>query len=258
MDKAGSLGMRIHQGLSFFSPMLRLPKAKAVFWPGCALMTFDPAILSRTLEILRREEPMEFAAGCCGQPTRYLFPRLIDSRRESLATALEKAGVERVYTACPNCTLQLGELGTVKVIPIWPVLAKHIRPEDITALPGEYVLHDPCPMRRDPVQLDAVRALLDAAGVNWTEAHHARDGSRCCGNRHMLRSTDPEASQRIRRQRLAEFPEDRCITAGCAGCLDAFGSEGRRTAHILEVLFGKSAAKGWGNRLKFTFSIQRK
>ena len=253
MNKSGNFGMRVHQWVSFLPPMVRIPRAKAVFWPGCALMNYDPAIPARTLAVLRREEPMEFAAGCCGQPTRHLVPRRLTARKNRLKKAFAQAGVERVYTACPNCALQLEALGCVQAIPVWPVLARHIRPEDLHILSDSYVVHDSCPLRKEPEQQQAVRSLLEVAGVPWAEPAHTKENARCCGNHNMLRATDPAASKKIRRLRLSDFPEERCITACCAGCLDAFGSEGRRTAHILEILFGKSTSKGWGNRLKFTF-----
>ena len=68
MDKAGRLGMAVHQAASFSPPLMGLTASRAVFWPGCALMSLDPAILERTLAVLRREEKdMGLSACCCGQ-----------------------------------------------------------------------------------------------------------------------------------------------------------------------------------------------
>ena len=256
MNKAGLAGMQLQQALSFSRAMLRVPRAEAVFWPGCALMKYDARILRAALETLRLEEPMEIAAGCCGQPTAYLFPAKAEKRQRQLRRVLEKGGVRRIYTACPNCALQLGELGCAVIIPIWPVLLRHLRPEELTPLPGQYMLHDPCPMRQDAQQLDAVRGLLSLTGTDWREPAHTRDCSRCCGSFHMLHTTDPAKSARMRTLCLSEFPVDRMITACCAGCLDAFSGEGRGTAHVLELLYGKSTRRGWGNRLKLTCSVR--
>ena len=44
MDKAGRLGMAVHQAASFSPPLMGLTASRAVFWPGCALMSLDPAI----------------------------------------------------------------------------------------------------------------------------------------------------------------------------------------------------------------------
>lgn len=132
MNKSGNLGMRLHQALSFSRPMMRVSRGEAVFWPGCALMGLDPAILERTRQCLERAEPgIGLSSCCCGQPSRYLFPGAHQARQEKLRRRLEQQGVKRIYTACPNCTQELEGLGEYQVLPIWPVLAEHVGPEDI-------------------------------------------------------------------------------------------------------------------------------
>ena len=242
-------GMAIQQGLSFSPLLLRVPEREAIFWPGCALMKLDPEILQKTLQILRREEPgIQLAAGCCGQPTKYLVPEKWDSRRKQLETLLKKNGVRRIYTACPNCTLQMQELPGLEIIPIWAPLMRNLRKEDLAQSPERFVWHAPCPIRNDDAQLDALRRLRELAGCDCTDPGIIR----CCGNIHMLRSTDPEQSASIRRRRLSELDESRTILSCCEGCLDAFRTEGRDTCHMLELLFGRSKTRSWGNRFKNT------
>ena len=253
MNKSGNFGMACHQAVSFSPLMLRIPKSEAVFWPGCALMNLDPAILQKTLEILRRAEPeLRLATGCCGQPTVYLFPDQAPARREKLVRLLKKQGIRRIYTACPNCTLQLRELGEFEILPIWPVLAEQLRREDIRTPEGSFVWHDPCPTRKDPAQQEAARKLLALSGCGCCQPEHTGEKTRCCGNFHMLRATDPEKSARMRQSRLEELDPERTILSSCEGCLDAFRSEGRETCHLLELLFGKSRSRSWANRIKTT------
>ena len=95
MNKSGGLGMRLHQAASFSGPLMGVDRCRAVFWPGCALMSMDPALLERTLDVLRREEPgMGLSTCCCGQPTRYLEPEKFHRRRDRLVRLLEGSGVE--------------------------------------------------------------------------------------------------------------------------------------------------------------------
>ena len=210
-------------------------------------------------EPLRRAEPeMQLAYGCCGQPTVYLFPEKTDKRREKLVRLLRKQGVKRIYTACPNCTLQLREIPGFEIIPVWPVLAAHIRPEDITSPHGSYIWHDPCPTRNDPAQQEAVRKLLELTGADVCQPTHTGSNTLCCGNFRMLHITNPEASAAMRQKRLTELPEDRIIASSCDGCLAAFRSEGRQTQHLLELLLGKSQQRSWGNRIRTTVSSDAK
>ena len=253
MNKSGNFGMRCHQALGFSGPMMKIPKGEAVFWPGCALMSLDPEILRKTLEVLRRGElEIRLAAGCCGQPTVYLFPEKADKRREKLLKMLKKQGVKRIYTACPNCTLQMREWTEFEVIPIWGMLAEHLTGDDVIGSGEGFIWHDPCPTRSDPAQQLGARALLQISGCDYVEPVHTGEKTRCCGNFHMMRATDPEKSEKMRRSRLAELGDDRVILSSCEGCLDAFRSEGRETRHLLELLFGSSKSRSWMNRINTT------
>ena len=258
MNKSGNFGMACHQVLSFHSLMMRIPKAEAVFWPGCALMNLDPAILSKTIEVLGRAEPdIRLAAGCCGQPSVYLFPEKAQARQEKLVRLLKRQGVRRIYTACPNCTVQLKGLEEFEILPLWPVLAEYLRREDMECPGGSFVWHDPCPTRNDPLQQAAVRKILTLIGCEYREPEHTGVHTRCCGNFHMMRATDPEKSGQMRARRLEELGSDRMILSSCEGCLDAFRSEGRETCHLLELIFGKSLKRGWSNRLKTTGILKK-
>ena len=258
MDKAGRLGMAVHQAASFSPPLMGLTASRAVFWPGCALMSLDPAILERTLAVLRREEKdMGLSVCCCGQPTWYLEPERYEKRREKLRRLLERRGVERIYTACPNCGVQLRELGGVQVISLWPVLEQRLRPEDLAPTPARScVVHDPCPTRRDLIQQQAARQLLERCGCSFIEPEHTGCSTICCGNFHMTHTLRPEVSAQMRQRRLSEFPADRVILSSCEGCLGAFRSEGRQAMHLLELLFGQSSSHSWGNRIRTTLSIR--
>ena len=253
MNKSGNFGLALHQALGFSGLTMRIPRAEAVFWPGCALMNLDGEILQKTLEILRRAEPeMKMALGCCGQPTMYLFPEKWENRREKLRKLLKMQGIKRIYTACPNCTLQLRELGDFEIISLWTVLADLLEPADVKLPEGCFVWHDPCPTRNDPAQQAGVRKLLEISGCDYLEPEHTSVKTRCCGNFHMMQVTDPKKSALMRRKRLEDLGNERIILSSCEGCLDAFRSEGRETCHLLELLFGKSSSRGWGNRIHTT------
>lgn len=244
------LSMAVHQAVSFSSTMMHCSRSTAVFWPGCALMKLEPHIISHIMTILRRAEPgIGLAAACCGQPTHYLQPQRLAKRQEALLTMLRRNGVERIYTACPNCTLELQSLPGFQIISLWPVMAQYIQPEDLCPQIQDVVLHDPCPTRKFPEVQQAVRHLLQMASVTVTEPQHCREKTICCGNYHMMPATAPEKSLLIRRRRVQEFPQGMTVTSFCEGCLDAFRSEGLETVHVLELLFGPSRTRTWRNRV---------
>lgn len=90
------------------------------------------------------------------------------------------------------------------------------------------------------------------------ETENSRQGrTLCCGNYHMMRTTDPGKSAAMRQRRISQFRKDTAVASYCEGCLEAFRSEGLETVHVLEALFGKSKRRGWGNRIRFTLGIGR-
>ena len=178
MDRAGRAGMALHQVLSFSPLLLRVPEAEAVFWPGCALLQLDAAVLEGTLAALARREPgIRLAAGCCGQPTACLFPEKAPKRQEKLRALLARRGVRRIYTACPNCTPGAPGPGRPAVEPVLPLLAELLRGEASPARRERCVWHDPLPhpgrpgpAGRGPGAPALERLRLDGAG-----AHRAPD-----------------------------------------------------------------------------------
>ncbi len=254
MNASGRFGMRVHQAVSFSRPMMQIPRADAVFFPGCALLNYDPALLQRLLLLLRREEPeLKIAAGCCGHPTRYLQPARLAGRAGMLRRLLVQNGVQRIYTACPNCARELAELQCARVIPVWETLGRVAGPEDfLNQEHCSFALHDPCPVRQDRAQQDAVRALLQKANVDIVEFPNNREMTACCGNLAMLRAIDPGKSAAIRTGRLGEIPNTLPVTSYCAGCVDAFRGEKHDALHLVELLFGVSRSRGWCNRIRNT------
>ncbi len=254
MNRSGKTGMELHQALSFSSFLMKVPETEAIFFPGCALMNLDGDILERCLHILRRSEAeIQLCTCCCGQPSAYLFPEKFEKYNEKLKNLLLKKGVKRIYTGCPNCTVQLKKLANFEVIPIWIPLSQQLKKEDVTASSGSFLWHDPCPTRRDAEQQKAVRQLLRISGCDYIEPEYSGSQTRCCGNFHMLHTLRPETAEIVRKRRLAEFPEDKIILSSCEGCLSAFRSEGREVCNLMELLFGKSHKRGWGNRISTTF-----
>lgn len=257
MGKLILSGMKLHQNLSFSPLFLHFPKAEAVFWPGCALMNLDTAILQKCLELLRRAEPkLELCCGCCGQPSMFLFPEQGRKQQALLTEKLKQQGIRRIYTACPNCTLQLRQLEGFEVKPIWPLLAQCCRKDDVQSCTGSYVWHDPCATKRDPEQQAAVRQLLALCSCDYCEPLHSGSNSICCGNFHMLHISQPDTSKQLRQRRVAEFADGRIVLSSCEGCLSAFRQEGRQGLHLLELLFGESKSRGWGNRLSGTLQAK--
>lgn len=285
MNRAGYPGIALQQAVSFSPFLAKMNSSPALFWPGCALMQLDPALLLRTFAVLKRREPqLGLSSCCCGQPSCYLFPKTFQKSQQKLKTQLSSCGVQRIYTACPNCTIQLKKLGSVTVIPIWSTLNALLEPGDFVSIQGQskedvstpspntkplgntnppdlafasnrVILHDPCPCRKDQETQMAVRELLKKAGYSVFEPDHSGLRTLCCGNYHMMQTTAPEKSRALLEKRLLEFPVGHVITSYCEGCLGSFRQGGRPTRHLLELLMGHFSQRNWLNRIQFSLKI---
>ncbi|NCB31965.1 MAG: hypothetical protein EOM66_11235, partial [Clostridia bacterium] len=224
--------------------------AQNVFFPGCALMELDPAIVQKTLDALRKEVPdMALCPLCCGYPARYSRSAAIYEKKAArLRKSLERRGVKRIYSACPNCTQMLGAMGGYEIIPIWGILARTYEQGPVDQS-KTWALHDPCPTRWDAEIHESVRVLLRRAGVPMAEFPYNREGTHCCGQFHMLHRADPAKSANMCKSRAEEAPVPR-IVSYCQGCINSFTKEGVEAAHILELLYGSSRYKGWFNRFR--------
>ena len=183
---------------------------------------------------------------------------MFQRRSAKLLRLFEQQGVKRIYTACPNCTKLLSDLHSASVIPVWETLDRSTSEVDLADQGGvAFALHDPCPVRTDRAQQDAVRSLLAKACVTIAEFPHNRENTQCCGNIAMLRARDPEKSAVMRTARIKEISSELPVTSYCAGCVDAFSSEVHNTAHLIELLFGRSKKRGWSNRIRNTIQTRK-
>lgn len=275
-----SAGVHLHQWLSF-SPLFRyVPQAENVFWPGCALMNLGQPVLEPTLCLLQRAIPgIAPAALCCGKPGRSLHLSSAPRQHKRLLAALHQAGVRHIYVACPNCLAELERFAAAEGLTlqtIWEPLLQglHSAEQEAAAtgrsvadilgrtaiadrVPASVYIHDPCPLRRRPQEMENIRILLESLGIVCREPQHSRGESRCCGLIEMLAIRDPQLSKRLLRQRLAEFPRESTITAGCQSCLASFARAGYATAHPLELLFGRAPKRGWAQRLRYTRALHK-
>lgn len=257
MSQPNDRGIAWHQRLSFSPLLCRMEKAPALFWPGCALMTLDPAMVKKTYHLLQRQEPeLGISSACCGQPSRFVFPEKLDRRRARLTKKLQQHQVQRIYTACPNCERELAQFCDIPVKSIWPLLMAVIHTSDVIDRSGETLaIHDPCPQRHRADIQEITRELMRLTGANLYEPPRSREKTLCCGNKGMQNVLNPERADVICRERLKDFPPDLPICACCQGCLGSFAAQGHPTLHLLEVLFGACEKKGWGNRIRFSRSF---
>lgn len=212
-------------------------RARRVFFPGCSLSGTRPDTVWRVLEKLRAEDPATgFVMHCCAKPSLMLGRRdFFLERARELAARLERAGVEEVLAACPNCLNTLREIDPPYAVrSVYEVLAA----SDPEPGPGleriKTAVHDPCVLRAGKATHAAVRDLLWNHGCSVSEMRHAHHKALCCGEGGGATFSSPELAETWLRMRLEEA-KGRDLAVYCAGCLERLAPHAR-VRHVLDIL----------------------
>ena len=220
-----------------------LASSEAVFFPGCQLAASDPAQVERVYAYLR--ERVSPATGlmlyCCGAPADWAGQAAIfDETVGKLREMLDGLGRPRVIMACPTCeTVFAARLPEIERVSLWQVMRDVGLPEGATgAGQGRVVaVHDSCTARYQTEVQGAVRDLVAACGYQVDELRLSRERTECCGFGGLMLYANPEIGDAVVARRVAEGEAD--FVAYCAMCRDRFAAGGKRSLHVLDLVFGE-------------------
>ncbi len=218
---------------------LKQERCDTVFFPGCTLNAYGPALTRAAHAWLeKREGRVGFSEACCGLSLSEigLAERAADYAAH-LRTQLARMHAHRIVTACPNCYYYLQDtLKDMQVVSIYNLME-----QDHFGIAGESVLaiHDSCPDRQGVIG-SMLRRLL--AGSRLVEMAHHGTTTLCCGSGGIVSLLDRELCAERARVRWEEFDQtgaDQCVTA-CMACAYRLqrARPGNQVVHLLELAFG--------------------
>jgi len=251
-------------------------KTKRVFIPGCSLPSYNPVAVEKTLEFLQE---VLLGTGsilkCCGKPTKAIGQ--IDKFKErygDFQKEVDKLGAEEIIVACQSCYMTMSEYSpNQKVTSLWTLLPKIGLPKEAIGKGKNsdivFAIHDSCPTRGVSEIHDGIRWILNELGYKTEEPPHTRENTRCCGFGGMIVPANPDLAQRIMNKRTAEVKSDYMV-AYCAACRESMVKGGKKTVHILDLIFGdvydsksefpgnpSSPVTSWANRYKSKKAIRK-
>ena len=218
--------------------------SEAVFFPGCQLAASDPAQVERAYSYLR--ERYSPATGlllyCCGAPADWAGQGAVfDDTLAGLRARLESLGSPRVILACPTCeTVFAARLPEFETVSLWEVLRDAGLPDGAAGSGAgrRVAVHDACTARyQDDVQR-AVRDVVTACGYEIDELEMSGERTECCGFGGLMLYANPEMGDLVVDRRIAEGDAD--YVAYCAMCRDQFAARGKRSLHVLDLVFGEA------------------
>ncbi|SHJ25818.1 pyridine nucleotide-disulfide oxidoreductase/dicluster-binding protein [Halodesulfovibrio aestuarii] len=224
------------------------PSASAstyAFFPGCQLPAISPHLVESTYNYLRDslEEPVGLFIHCCGAPAHWAGQKdLTEATTRQILQQWEIMGKPELITGCPTCASMFAELlPQIPTRSLWEVLEEVGLPAKARMPQQPYVLHDPCSTRHDEPMRAHVRAIIEKLAVSITEPRLSGLLTECCGFGGLLDSANPELSRKASQHRaetLSACTEDeQDVLTYCAMCRDMLARTGKRTIHLLDILF---------------------
>ena len=220
------------------------------FYPGCQLPASRPREVRAAYEHLvdRLEGGVALMLGCCGAPAAWAGREpLAASTLDRLRASWDGLGRPRLILACPSCQKTLADYASdIATVSLWEVL------DDVglPSVPGAgaeggrtartIAVADSCAARDTPAVRAAVRSLIARAGSAVVELPLSGERTECCGYGGLQVIVDRQLSEAVVARRVTEDPHD--YLAYCAMCRDLFARGGKRTWHLVDLLFGGATA----------------
>jgi hypothetical protein len=232
-----------------------------VFFPGCQLAALSPHHVENVYAHLRQslDGPVGLMLDCCGAPADWAGRTdLTGEIRADMMTYLAQMGSPRVVLACSSCYQIFKEsMPDIEIVSLWEILAQYPLP-DQGKQAGIVAVHDPCTARYETQVQECVRHLIQKAGYQIEELLLSRERTECCSYGGLMWLANPKLAATVVQARVNASAND--YVTYCAVCRDFFLAQGKRTFHLLDILFGveNPQAVGYSERHKNRAWIKRK
>ena len=229
------------------------------FFPGCQLSASSPWHVERIYAHLRAKIPggVGLMIDCCGAPAHWSGRRsLHDEVKAGVREKWESLGRPEIVTACSTCLKMLGDFHPeMKARSLWTVIAETGWPDGPRPqIEGPFAIHDPCTGRHAVEVQRAVRSLAAGLGATVRELSGA-ELTTCCGFGGLASFANPEVTGKIVDRRIGESADD--YLTYCAMCRDNFARRGKRSVHLLDLVFPAPGAADPAARPDPGFSRRR-
>lgn len=211
--------------------------SRFAFFPGCQLCGSSPGQVKQVYDFLmsRLEGGVGLMLRCCGAPADWAGEEaLFKEAIEHLRADWESLGKPVLIVACSSCYAMFK--GTFPIRSLWEVLAGSELP--LPAAPDRplrLAVQDPCTTRHETGIQEAVREILGSLSHTIEELPLHKALTECCGFGGLMGYANPGLAKLVTETRTQESPLD--YVTYCAMCRDRFAAAGKRTLHILDLIF---------------------
>lgn len=216
-----------------------------IFFPGCQLSASAPEHVERAYAYLTERVPggVGLMLRCCGAPAEWSGrTELFLAGLQEIKDQWQEMGRPRLILACSTCYQMFKKyLPDVEIIFLWELYDQYGLPIVNSAKrPALVAVHDACTARHEGHIHEIVRKIVHQVGCEIEELPTSRNKTECCGFGGLMQFANRGLAEDVVRRRINESPAD--YVAYCAICRDNFAAKGKRTYHLLDLIYGEADA----------------
>ncbi len=228
-----------------------------VFFPGCQLAGSSPEQVAQVYGYLRETlGDVGLLLRCCGAPADWAGRTdLFGESLVALRADLGSLGAHKLVVACSSChQVFKANLPDIELVSLWGIYDRHGLPTvdrrqsagsghqlPVSSFQPPIVsVHDPCTTRYEPQIQESARALIGRLGYAIEELTLSRERTACCTYGGVMWLANRPLAEAAVRRRISESPAD--YVTYCAVCRDFFAARGKRTLHLLDLIYGSDPA----------------
>lgn len=217
--------------------------SKYVFYPGCQLSAGYSEEVSKTYNYLmeKLEGGVGLYLGCCGAPADWAGRQeLFNNSIKKIRLNLEMLGNPIVIIACSTCFNNFKEnISDIEIKSLWEIYDEKGLPSDAKLGNGKILaVHDACTTRKEKSIHESIRNIAKNLEYKIEEPEFGRETTKCCGYGGLVYFANKEFSKEVTENRIHDSEND--YLAYCAMCRDLFVLRGKKTYHILDLIYGKN------------------
>lgn len=233
--------------------------SKYMFFPGCQLSSTSPDYVKKVYEYLISTTNLGVGVmlDCCGAPAQWAGKEdLFQSNADKLKQHWNTVGKPILVMACSSCFNMFEKyIPEITFVSLWDYMVEHGIPEKKEVWQKKtFAIHDACSTRYNKKLQDSVRKIINSLGYNIEELGNSKEKTECCGYGGLSYYSNREQAEEHIKERTEESTRD--YVAYCSMCRDLFAKQGKRTLHILDLLYGsdldqlaeKKAPRLWERR----------
>lgn len=213
-----------------------------LFFPGCQLSASSPEYVEKAYHFLGGAFPGQgvgLMLRCCGAPADWAGRKdLFAASQAEFRAEHERMGKPKLILACSSCyQIFQTHYPEIEILSFWDVFDQY-GPQQFEkrVFDAPVAVHDPCSTRYEAHIQDAVRNILMKMGCAVEELTLSREKTECCSYGGLMWLANRPVSEKVVQRRIAESELD--YVTYCAMCRDFFARRGKRTLHLLDLIYG--------------------